>query len=306
MEFKRLTLRDCAQATGTVVVIDVLRAFTTAAYAFAAGAREIVLTDSVEEAFALRDRFANDAGTAAGDDAVLLMGEVGGEPIDGFDLGNSPAALAAPTLAASGLDLAGRRLVQRTSAGTRGVVCASRGADVLLAGSLVVGGATARYLRQLQPEQVTFVITGAHDRGPSDGEEDVAGADYIQALLARSETGQSIGKTGQSKPTAVAGLQTAPLLARSETGQSTGETGQSTKPIAVAGLQTAPCERPDVDPAPYVQRVRGSFVGRLFGTPEYSHLSAADIELAVDVDRFDFCLRVQRENGLLVMRPVRV
>ena len=43
----------------------------------------------------------------------------------------------------------------------------------------------------------------------------------------------------------------------------------------------------------------------LFGTPEYPHLAAADIDLCADVDRFDFCLRVEREDGLLVMRPVR-
>ncbi|MFL7809948.1 MAG: 2-phosphosulfolactate phosphatase, partial [Anaerolineae bacterium] len=210
-EFKRLSLRDCEQATGTVVVIDVVRAFTTAAFAFAAGAREVVLTDSVTAAFALRDRFASSAGTAAGDSQVLLMGEVGGEPIEGFDLGNSPAALVA-----SGLDLRGKRLIQRTSAGTQGVVCASAGADVLLAGSLVVGRATARYLGQLAPDQVAFVITGTHGRGPLDGDEDAAGADYIEALLARS----------------------------------------------------------GVDPVPYARRVRASFTGRLFGTPEYPHLVA--------------------------------
>ena len=236
MEFKRLSLRDCDQATGTVVVIDVVRAFTTAAFAFAAGAREVLLTDSVETAFALRDRFARQ-----GDDEVLLMGEVGGEPIEGFDLGNSPAALVA-----SPLDLRGKRLIQRTSAGTKGVVCASAGADVLLPGSLVVGRATARYLRRLAPEQVTFVITGTHGRGPLDGDEDTAGADYIEALLTR----------------------------------------------------------PKVDPAPYARRVRVSFTGRLFGTPEYPHLVAADIDLCVDVDRFDFCLRVEREDDLLVMRPI--
>ena len=90
------------------------------------------------------------------------------------------------------------------------------------------------------------------------------------------------------------------LLARSET-------GQGDKPAAVAGFQTA-CRSaaPAVDPAPYVQRVRNSFSARLFGTPEYPYLAAADIDLCVDVDRFDFCLRVDREDGLLVMRPVRV
>jgi 2-phosphosulfolactate phosphatase len=133
-----------------------------------------------------------------------------------------------------------------------------------------VGRATARYLRWLAPEQVTFVITGAHGRGPLDGDEDAAGADYIEALLARSETGQSI------------------------------------KPTAGAGLQTVPRELPHVDPAPYARRVRGSFSARLFGTPEYPYLAAADIDLCADIDRFDFCLRVDREDGLLVMRPVRI
>ena len=236
MQFKRLSLQECDQATGTVVVIDVVRAFTTAAFAFAAGAREVVLTDSVQTAFALREHFVHQ-----GDDKVLLMGEVGGEPIEGFDLGNSPAALAA-----SPLDLSGKRLIQRTSAGTKGVVCASAGADVLLPGSLVIGRATARYLRQLAPEQVTFVITGTHGRGPLDGDEDAAGADYIEALLTQ----------------------------------------------------------PEVDPTPYARRVRASFTGRLFGTPEYPHLVAADIDRCVDVDRFEFCLRVEREDDLLVMRPV--
>lgn len=37
-----------ASATGDVVIIDVVRAFTTAAYAFAAGIEEIVLVATVE------------------------------------------------------------------------------------------------------------------------------------------------------------------------------------------------------------------------------------------------------------------
>ena len=41
------------QARGVVVVIDVMRAFTTAAYAFGAGVVEIDLVTTVEEALAL-------------------------------------------------------------------------------------------------------------------------------------------------------------------------------------------------------------------------------------------------------------
>ena len=58
------------------MVVDVLRAFTTTAYAFDRGAKEIILVSTIEEAFELRER----------DGDYLLVGEVNGLPIDGFDL----------------------------------------------------------------------------------------------------------------------------------------------------------------------------------------------------------------------------
>src|SRR5262245_21091427 len=72
------TLDTCADAVDAVVATDVLRAFSTAAFAFAAGAREIVLTGTVEEALALRERFPGS----------LLMGEVDGLAVEGFDFSN--------------------------------------------------------------------------------------------------------------------------------------------------------------------------------------------------------------------------
>ena len=83
MEFKKETLKTCSQATGLVVVIDVIRAFTTAAFAFAAGANSITLVSTVEGATQLRDQIPDG----------LIMGEVMGLPPDGFDFGNSPSAL---------------------------------------------------------------------------------------------------------------------------------------------------------------------------------------------------------------------
>jgi 2-phosphosulfolactate phosphatase len=146
--------RNAGEATGHVVVIDVLRAFTTAAYAFAAGIDEIELVATPEEALA-RPGF--------------RMGEVGGRLIPGFDHNNSPSGLV-------GRRLSGRA-VQRTSAGTQGVVGAIR-ADALWLGSLVVAGATARALAGV--DDVTFIATGAQD---GRGDEDVAAADYIAGLL---------------------------------------------------------------------------------------------------------------------------
>ncbi len=163
IEFRKVTLDNCDRADGIVVAIDVLRAFTTAAYAFDRGVEEILLVSTVEEAFRLRERFPD----------CLLIGEVNGRPIDGFDLPNSPTVLEA-------LDLSSRRLILRTTAGTQGIVLSVR-ADRLFAASLSVASATADCLRGLKSDVVTFVETGVRAKGG--GEEDVACADYIASLL---------------------------------------------------------------------------------------------------------------------------
>jgi len=163
LEIRRVTLDTCHEADGVVVVIDVLRAFTTAAFAFDRGADEILLVSTVEEAFELRDRNSD----------CLLIGEVDGLPIKGFDLPNSPTAVAK-------MDLSSRRLIQRTTAGTQGIVLASK-AEKLFAASLCVGARTAECIDALNPETVTFVETGVRTKGG--GDEDVACSDYIAGFL---------------------------------------------------------------------------------------------------------------------------
>lgn len=169
MKIDRAGLDACSQADGVVVVIDVLRAFSTSAYAFAAGAAEILPVATVAEAFELRRRFPG----------ALLMGEVDGLMIDGFDFGNSPNDL-------NGYDLYGRRMIQRTGHGTQGLVL-SRSAAYLFAASFVCAGATAEAVLRLRPTRVTLVITGVvADPGGAafvQGDEDVACADYLEALL---------------------------------------------------------------------------------------------------------------------------
>ena len=167
MQFKHTTLDTCNTATGTVIVIDVLRAFTTAAFAFAAGAKEIVLVSTVEEALTLREKTPG----------ALVMGEVNGVPPDGFNFGNSPTEIARQ-------NLNGKRLIQRTSAGTQGVV-RSVNADTLLVGSFVCAGAIANFVKQQSPNVVTFVNTGVF---PSrDGDEDIACSDYLTALISNQQ-----------------------------------------------------------------------------------------------------------------------
>ena len=167
IQIQYFSLAEADRATGTVVVIDVLRAFTTAAFAFAQGVKRILPVADVAEALAL----AEEVGGAE------VMGEVKGFKPEGFTYSNSPGAL-------RGLDLKDGVLVQRTSAGTQGLVRAVQ-ADALYAASFVVAQATAQAVRLSQPAQVSFVITGVSEG--RDGDEDLACAEYIAALL-RGET----------------------------------------------------------------------------------------------------------------------
>jgi len=160
MKFKYVLLEDCATATGTVLVIDVLRAFSTAAYAFQVGAESINLVSTVEEALSLKKRIPGS----------LVMGEVSGLPPHGFDFGNSPKQILAH-------DLKGKHLIQRTSSGTQGVV-RSVNAGAMLAASFVVARATVRYILGLYADHVTFVIPGTQQ-----SDEDFACAEYLEALF---------------------------------------------------------------------------------------------------------------------------
>lgn len=148
---------------GAVVVIDVVRACTTAAAAVAAGATEVVVAGTVEAAFALRERL-----------GAPIAGEVEGFPVDGFDFTNSPVDVAAAP------GVRGRPLVLRTTSGTQGLLRA-RGAELVLAAGFVTASATVAALRAAAPAEVTFVVTGS--RSADRGEEDRALADYLAASL---------------------------------------------------------------------------------------------------------------------------
>ena len=163
IDFRFFDLAQAGQARGLVVVIDVVRAFTTAATAFSRGAERILLCGDVDEALALREQLPGS----------LVMGESGGQRVSGFDLWNSPREIAV-------LDLSGMTLIQRTSAGTQGAVAAT-GAIILLAASFVNCRATAQYIRDQQVNEVDVVITGSNaSRG---GFEDRACGDYLKALI---------------------------------------------------------------------------------------------------------------------------
>lgn len=232
MHFTRIylnRLQNQPAPLDTVVVIDVLRSFTTAAVALARGARAIYPVEGISAAVAL---------AATLPDPVSVGAVGGGDPVPGFDYGNSPSRLLTA-------DLAGRPVIMSTAAGVRGLQRFGQ-ARHLYAASLVCARATAAAIQASGAREVCFVITGEWvDR---DGDEDIACADYLEALL-RGET---------------------------------------------------------ADPEHFARRVRNSDFGRRFRSGTWPHLPPADLELATQVDRFDFAMQVERANGHLLIPDPRL
>ena len=183
---------DAHLATGPVVVIDVLRAFSTAAYAFAAGARHIYLVGGVDEAIALKRSLPG----------ALAMGEDRGRRVDGFDFANSPTEVAHA-------DLKDRVIVHRTSAGTQGVVAAT-GARRLWCATLANASATAAAVRDAELGAPAYVITGWRGSASDSGADDLATAELIERVrlgqpLRAAETARLVATSEEAARTLAIG-----------------------------------------------------------------------------------------------------
>jgi 2-phosphosulfolactate phosphatase len=153
-------------ARGIAVIIDVFRACTTLACAFAGGAKRVLPVAGVEEARELHARLPG----------ALLAGERHARPLSGFDAGNSPTELAA-------LDLRNRTLVHTTHAGTQGLVHA-RGAAEVLTGAFVNIRAVAAYVGARRPERVSLVRMG-HEARERCAEDDLCAHCLVELLEGR-------------------------------------------------------------------------------------------------------------------------
>jgi 2-phosphosulfolactate phosphatase len=129
-----------------IAVIDVLRATSTILTALANGARAVIPVDTVERAV----RTAREIG--AGE--ALLCGERGSKPIDGFDLGNSPAEFAEPVVG-------GHTLVMTTTNGTRALLAGSAGSRCVVAAFLNVTAVAAALADE---EDVVLLCAGRAGR----------------------------------------------------------------------------------------------------------------------------------------------
>ncbi len=221
-------VRDAEEAEGTVIIIDVFRAFTTAAIAFDHGATHITLVAEVEEVL---DLYRNGVGD-------LVMGEVDGKRPEGFDMGNSPYEI-------TPVELAGKSIVQSTRAGTVGVAAAAK-ADAIYLGSFVVAQATVDAIRREDPALVSIIAMG--DQGRVRSDEDEHCALYLRNLLE----------------------------------------GRNPDPSAVRSLI-----------------MEGGATQKFFD-PNQPQFHPEDVDLALEVNKYPFAMKVTQENGLLVARKQAV
>lgn len=157
-----------ALAGGTTVVIDVLRATTTIAYALANGAAEVRPCLEIDEARAL----ARLIGPTA-----VLGGERKGLRIEGFDLGNSPTEYVRERVA-------GRPVVFTTTNGTRAMRHAAA-AESILIGSFANLSAVVETLAIC--ERVDLLCAGTHGEVTA---EDALFAGAVVERLSRMGSGE--------------------------------------------------------------------------------------------------------------------
>ncbi|HEV8436760.1 MAG TPA: 2-phosphosulfolactate phosphatase [Methylomirabilota bacterium] len=148
------------------LVVDVLRATSTVVAACCAGCRRVIPVGDAEAAVLAASRLPRDE--------VVLAGERGGEPIAGFDLGNSPLEFTPSRVG-------GRTIVLTTTNGTASMRSAGL-ARVGAAAALVNVGAAAAWALG-QERDVTVLCSG--DDGALSLEDTVCAGLLVQRMLAR-------------------------------------------------------------------------------------------------------------------------
>ncbi len=229
MEIRILSLEDGAElARGTVIIIDVFRAFTTEAIAFQHGVEKIFLTEDVQQAVKWRTMGV----------AEYIMGEVDGIMPGEFDYDNSPRHfIENPS------KFSGKPCIHRSSSGTQGIVLSSVHAEQIYAGSFLTAEATIQEVLRQKSGIVSIVAMGVAGKYRAD--EDELCAYYLRSRLEGRSPDTKAIKT---------------LIRQGNTYQS------------------------------YRRFADGNYPG--------------DAEIALEIDRCDFAIRIEREEDKLVSRPV--
>lgn len=160
-----LTHRDVAGKP--VLVLDVLRTTTTMVAALGNGARAVVPTATAEEAL----RVAN----SLEPDHVLLAGERGCLPIEGFALGNSPAEMVRDVIA-------DKTIVMSTTNGTVAFESVDAAGPVLVGAATNFSAVVERAKEFLEKRRELIVLCSGREKRFA-LEDAYAAGRFIQALV---------------------------------------------------------------------------------------------------------------------------
>ena len=166
-------------ADRVVVVIDVLRAATTAATAFTNGARVVVPFESVDDTHRASVAYGRHMANACETGNVLTAGERAMVRIPGFDLGNSPLEYTRDVVH-------GRTILFTTTNGTAALV-AAQGARAIFFAAFVNASATVRAVGDAidaQRELVGVTIVCAGTDGSVSLEDVVCAGRLVRMLVA--------------------------------------------------------------------------------------------------------------------------
>ena len=151
-----------------VVVIDVLRATSVIIQAMSQGALEIIPVTTVADAFKMAKAFPPGF--------ILLGGESESKNIPGFDLGNSPREYVAERVK-------GKKLILKTTNGTKAFHLVSSGKEILV-GSFFNVGAVAQRCLELNRDLLIFP---SGDEGNFSLEDTICGGMLIELITRKGE-----------------------------------------------------------------------------------------------------------------------
>lgn len=145
-----------------VVVIDVLRAFTTACYIVDNNPKDYIIVSDIDTAHKLKKENPD----------YILIGERNGFNIPGFDYGNSPTEI-------KDLNFSNKTIVHTTTLGTKGIINALKHTKKIITGSFVNAKAIINYIRKENPNNVYLFCSD----GRLNDNEDLMFAKYIKGYF---------------------------------------------------------------------------------------------------------------------------
>ncbi len=131
-----------------VLVIDVLRATTTIVTALGNGAKAVLPASGADDAIRLANNLERDD--------VLLAGEQGYHPIEGFACGNSPTEMTEEKVA-------GMTLVMTTTNGTPALLATDHGDPVLVGAPVNFSAAAARAREALEAKGELIILCSGRE-----------------------------------------------------------------------------------------------------------------------------------------------